>query len=77
MDVLVAHTDNGIFVYATAEDLLLSRVDDGYWYDSADQEEAKRILDSGSESEADRFLTKRKNYEYEGFEWCLVRSKWG
>lgn len=64
-EVILAHEKHGNSVYGSALGLLERRVQDGYWYDGEDAENAQAVLDSGSEKAAWVFLQSRSDYEYE------------
>lgn len=54
-----------------ALELLRKRVDEGFWYDGAEEEYAKEILRDDNIDEALYFLLNRRDYEYE---WVEVQT---
>lgn len=66
MRVIVAHEDQGTFVYANALALLQHRIEQKFWYAGDDAAMAREA--TVSEDRALRFLNSRRNYEYEYIE---------
>jgi hypothetical protein len=62
--------DDGTLASAALK-LLTARVDDGYWYDDVDEQDAMYIVACGDGKAAWKFLNDRRDYEYE---WVEARS---
>jgi hypothetical protein len=64
--VIIAHEKHGTFGYTSALELLDQRVvREPYWYAGDALTRAKEILASQDEDAAWRFLSSRRDYEYE------------
>jgi len=64
--IVCGYDEETIFAY-----ILEERIDDGFWYDEAETQDAQRMMENGY---AERFMRRRRIHEYEGYEKITVEQ---